>query len=132
MIDIFAGSLMSAPVETVSAEMSLQHAAQTMLDHGVGSVVVVDGAGHLEGILTTTDFVQLAADDRSAAETDVGTAMSTDVVTANATDSIEDVAASMIDHDFHHVPVVDQGAVVGIVTTADLVAYLSDLEAGIR
>ncbi len=55
--------------------------------------------------------------------------MSTDVVTTTANDDIRTVADLMIDHGFHHVPVVDETeGVVGIVTTTDLTAYLSHVE----
>ena len=126
MEDIFAGRLMSSPVETVGAEESMLDVAGRMLDRGIGSVVVVDGANRLEGILTATDFVRAAADDRSPAETTVEAYMSTDVITTTANDPIQDVADAMIEHDFHHVPVVDETeGVVGMITTTDLTAYVS-------
>jgi CBS domain-containing protein len=126
MDDIFVGQLMSAPVETVSTETRLDEAAARLLEHNIGSVVVVDDAGHLEGILTATDFVRLAADDRVASEETVASYMSTDVITMTANDPITEVADTMIDNRFHHVPVVDETeGVVGIITTTDLTAYVS-------
>jgi CBS domain-containing protein len=89
-------------------------------------VVVVDDDGHLEGILTATDFVQLAADDGLASEATVAEYMSTDVITRTANDPITEVADTMIDNRFHHVPVVDDDeGVIGIITTTDLTAYVS-------
>ncbi len=132
MLDIFAGSLMSTPVESVTPDASLQAVAQRMIEADIGSVVVVDDTGNLEGILTGTDFVELAADGVSPAETTVSDAMTTDVVTASATDSIEDVAATITSHGFRHLPIVDGRAVVGIITTADLADYLSKLEPSVR
>jgi CBS domain-containing protein len=126
MEDIFVGRLMSAPVETVTPETRLDEAAAQLLEHNIGSVVVVDAAGHLEGILTATDFVRLAADDAVASDARVEEYMSTDVVTATANDPITSVADTMIDNRFHHVPVVDETeGVVGIITTTDLTAYVS-------
>jgi CBS domain-containing protein len=126
MEDIFVGRLMSAPVETVRPHTSLDEAAAQLLEHNIGSVVVVDGGGHLEGILTATDFVRLAADDAVASEETVSGYMSTDVITTTANDPIADVADTMIDNRFHHVPVVDDTeGVVGIITTTDLTAYVS-------
>jgi len=126
MEDIFVGRLMSAPVETVRPHTSLDEAAAQLLEHNIGSAVVVDGDGHLEGILTATDFVRLAADDAVASEETVAGYMSTDVITTTANDPIADVADTMIDNRFHHVPVVDETeGVVGIITTTDLTAYVS-------
>jgi CBS domain-containing protein len=129
MADVFVGRLMSSPVRTVSAETPIQEAARKMSENGIGSVIVVGDGNELEGILTATDFVRLGADGRAAAETPVSEYMSTDIVTTAANDDIRDVADLMIDHGFHHVPVVDETeGVVGIVTTTDLTAYLSHVE----
>ena len=126
MEDIFVGRLMSAPVETVRPNATLGEAAAQLLEHNIGSVVVVDDDGHLEGILTATDFVRLAAEDAVASDVRVDEYMSTDVVTTTANDPITDVADTMIDNRFHHVPVVDdEEGVVGIITPTDLTAYVS-------
>ena len=126
MDDIFVGQLMSAPVETVRPHTTLEEAAAQLLEHNISSAVVVDGDGRPEGILTATDFVRLASDDARASEETVAAYMSTGVVTANAGDPITEVADTMIDNRFHHVPVVDETeGVVGIITTTDLTAYVS-------
>ncbi|SFK73563.1 CBS domain-containing protein [Halogranum rubrum] len=126
-MDIFVGRLMSSPVQTVTRSTPIQEAADLMLRHGIGSVVVVDDVGHLDGILTATDFVTLAADGQPAEETEVNEYMTTDVVTTTANDSVYEVAQTMLDHGFHHVPVVDDTeGVVGIITTTDFTAYLSE------
>lgn len=129
MADIFVGRLMSSPVRTVTPETPIREAAQKMIDNGIGSVVVVDEGNGLEGILTATDFVRLGAAGRSADETTVAEYMSTDVTTTTANARIRDAADTMVEHGFHHVPVVDETeGVVGIVTTTDLTAYLSHAE----
>ena len=126
MEDIFVGRLMSAPVETVRPHTRLNEAAAQLLEHNISSVVVVDEDDHLEGILTATDFVRLASEDTVASEHTVSEYMSTGIVTTTANDPITDVADTMIDNRFHHVPVVDdEEGVIGIITTTDLTAYVS-------
>jgi CBS domain-containing protein len=125
MDDIFVGSLMSSPVHTVTVDTSRQEAGQMMLEHGIGSVVVVDEDGALAGILTATDFVRMLADRDADPATTVESAMSTDLVTTTANESIRSVADTMIEHGFHHVPVVEGDDVVGVITTTDLTAYVS-------
>ncbi|MFD1514957.1 cyclic nucleotide-binding/CBS domain-containing protein [Halomarina rubra] len=129
MDDVFVGSLMSSPVHTVGTDTSLREAGRTMLDQGIGSVVVVDDDDGLEGILTATDFVRVIAESGTDPEANVTTAMSTDIVTTTASDSIQAVADLIVEHGFHHVPVVDDGTVIGVITTTDLTAYLSNKEA---
>jgi CBS domain-containing protein len=129
MTDVFAGRLMSSPVETVSPATSVRDAAKTMLDSDIGSVVVVDDMGDLHGILTTTDFVRITADDQPASDATVADYMTTDVVTATANDPITAVADTMIDHGFHHLPIVDDDeGVIGMLTTTDLTKYLSHID----
>ena len=127
MDDIFVGSLMTSPVTTVSADTPAKAAATQMLDQGISSVVVVNEDNQLEGILTSTDFVAIAAADQSAASFAVADYMTTDVVTTTVNESIEAVADLLIEHGIHHIPVVDTtSGVVGMVTTTDLTAYLSE------
>ncbi|MFB6136537.1 MAG: cyclic nucleotide-binding/CBS domain-containing protein [Halobacteriaceae archaeon] len=125
MEDIFVGRVMSADVLTVTPDTLVETAAQTMLGEGVGSVVIVDGDGRLEGILTTTDFVRIVAERDPKDDTPVGEYMSTDVVTTTADASIREAADAMIQHGVHHLPVVDGDHVIGVVSTTDLTAYLS-------
>lgn len=129
MEDIFVGRLMSSPVKTVSPDTQAHEAAELMLDHGIGSVVVTGEDGHLEGILTATDFVHIAAEQRWASDATVETYMTTDVVTTTANESIRDVADLLVERGFHHLPVVDDDDnVVGMLTTTDLTAYLSHVQ----
>ena len=128
--DLFVGRLMSSPLYTVTPDTLVEEAATAMLDRDIGSVVIVDGEGHLEGVLTTTDFVRIVAERKPKDETPVSEYMTADVVTTTAQTSIRDVADTMVEHGFHHMPVVDDdGVAVGIVTTTDLAAYVSHVEA---
>ena len=120
---------MSSPVETVSPDTPAHVAAETMLDEDIGSVIVVDDEGHLEGILTATDFVHVAAEQRWAADATVGTYMTTNVRTTTANETIRDVSDAMIENGFHHMPVVDDDeGVVGIISTTDITAYVSHVQ----
>lgn len=126
MDDVFVAELMTTAVETVRPDALVETAAQLMLDEEIGSVVVSADDGELQGILTTTDFVDIVAQSHPKAETSVSRYMTTDVRTASAQATIQDVADMMVEHGFHHAPVVDgEGAVIGMVTSADIAAYVS-------
>lgn len=127
MEDIFVGRLLSSPVHTVAPETPVKDAAKTMIDADIGSLVVVDD-GDLTGILTSTDFVHAAADGMNAADAAVEDYSSDSVVTTDANDTVRDVADLMIEHGFHHVPVTEEGEVVGMITTSDMTAYISHIE----
>lgn len=126
MEDVFVARLMSADLKTVTRETLVEDAAAILLDNQIGSVVVVDEDGRLEGILTSTDFVRIVAKSQPKAETTVEAYMTTDVITATAQDTVRDVADTMLEHAIHHVPVVDDaGGLIGIITSTDMAGYLS-------
>lgn len=126
MDDIFVGRLMSDGVSTVGPDALVEDAAGLMLEKGIGSVVVVDEEGRLEGILTSTDFVRIVAERQPKDETPVSEYMTRDVKTTDVQTSIRDVADRMLELGFHHMPVVDRDdVVIGMISTTDLTGYLS-------
>lgn len=129
MDDIFVGRVMSTDVHTVSPDTLVEDAAAVMLENDIGSVMVVDGDNQLLGILTATDFVRIVSESHPKAETPVERYMTTDVVTTTVQTSIRDAADTMVEHGFHHLPVVDdtEGA-IGMLSTTDLTAYLSHVQ----
>jgi CBS domain-containing protein len=127
--DLFVASLMSTEVKTVTGDTLVEDAAELMLDNQIGSVVVVDEDGTLEGILTRTDFVSIVAGQKPKDQTPVREYMTRDVQTAKAGDSIRGVADRMVEAGFHHMPVVDDTeGLIGMITTSDLTAYLSTVQ----
>lgn len=129
MEDIFVGRLMSSDLVTVQPETSVQDAAELLMDKRIGSLVVVDDSGHLEGILTSTDFVRIVAENHPKDQSSVSEYMTSEVVTTAAQDSIQDAADHLITYDIHHLPVVDdEDHVIGMLSTTDLTAYISAVE----
>ncbi len=129
MDDIYVARLMSTSVKTVSPDTLVEDAATLMLDEEIGSVVVTDDAGDLVGILTSTDFVDIVSKSKPKAETTVAKYMTTDLFTTTAQTEIQAVADEMIERRIHHVPVVDDTeGLIGIVSTSDLTAYVSNLQ----
>jgi CBS domain-containing protein len=129
MDDVFVGQLMTSSLQTVSRDTLVEDAAELMLENNIGSVVVVDDDNRLEGILTTTDFVEVVAGQKPKDQTPVEAYMTTDVITTTAQNSIRDVSDLMIEHGFHHVPVVDDTeGVIGMISTTDFAAYISHVE----
>jgi CBS domain-containing protein len=129
MEDIFVARLMSSGVISVNPDTLVEDAADTLLDKKIGSLVVVDGNNQLKGILTSTDFVRIVRESKPKAQTTVERYMTDQVVTVGAQDSIRDAADKMITYNIHHLPVVDdEEGVIGMLSTTDLTAYLSDVE----
>jgi CBS domain-containing protein len=118
--------LMSKSLHTVTPETTITEAAGTLIAEGIGSLVVVDDANHPIGLFTNTDLARLVSDGRSPTETTVEEYMTDEFFTLNAQNGARDAAAKMIGRNVHHLPVVDEdGAVIGMVSTMDITAYLS-------
>jgi len=126
MIEVDTEQIMTDDLITVRPGHSLAEAAETMTDADIKSVVVSDDEDRPIGILTSTDFMQVAAEGREPGEHTVAESMTRDIVTATPETPIREAADLMIDNTISHLPVVrDDGRVVGIVTTTDVSAYVS-------
>lgn len=114
--------IMSSPVVTVPPDDTLHEAVGTMLEHRVGSAIVVDGA--LEGIITRSDALRVAYHKRTAlTELTVATGMSSDLVTIDASKSVRTALRTMETHDIKKLPVVEDLDLVGIVTMSDIARH---------
>jgi CBS domain-containing protein len=115
---------MTRSLLTVWADATLGEAASAMAERGVGAVVVLDGES-IAAILTERDVMKAVAAGQD------GTAPVTDWMTRHP-DTIEpddttDHAASLMIHGgFRHLPVVEDGKVVGIVSIRDLMKVALD------
>jgi len=114
------GDLITHPVVTASRDVSIQSAARLMSHHGISSLVLVDGDTVPIGIITDRDLRdKVAARGRNTAEP-VANIMSTSLVKADATDYCFEALLTMLRHNIHHLLVVDEGRLRGIVTNHDL------------
>jgi CBS domain-containing protein len=115
-------ALMTAPVETLTIDDTLNHAAKTMRDHAVGCVPIVDRHGVLVGMLTDRD-IALAAYERGESlwRLPIETSMHQPVHTCRADDTLATAAATMRTHRLRRLPVVDAaGKPMGLISLDDL------------
>ena len=101
---------------------SLQEAAAQLAAQGVGAVVVSDAAMSVLGILSERDIVRaIGGRGASALDDPVSRHMTREVTTVAEDATIEDVMAMMTKGRFRHLPVVENGRLVGIVSIGDVV-----------
>ena len=136
--------IMSSPVKTVKGDLTLEQAAQVMLDNNIGGVPVVDDGGKLVGIVTESDFSakehaipfsrvyapQLFGEWMSkegvekayeaARSITVDKIMSAPVITVGKEDTVAEAVRKMLEHRIHRVVVSEDGMPVGIVSRHDL------------
>jgi CBS domain-containing protein len=117
-------------VATVQPETPINEVVKELTDRGIGSLVVSPDGNTISGIVSERDVV--AAISRFTAailDEPVRTIMSTTVQTCRSEDAVDSLMAVMTDQRIRHIPVVDNGRLVGIVSIGDLVkARMDELE----
>ena len=99
-------------------------AIQLMADKGIGAVLVMR-AGELAGILSERDYARkVILMGRSSAETPVWEIMSAPVTTVTPNDGVNTCMMLMTERKIRHLPVVDGGRVVGVLSIGDLVKHV--------
>ncbi len=141
--------IMRQPVLSMREEDSLEEAARMMLEHDLRGIPVVNDHGQLTGFLSVSDFV---AKDKSlpfsrfyapqlfgkwvpkegieriyeeARSTSIKEVMSTKVITVSEETTVEEVVELMLRRDLNRIPVVRDGAPVGIVARYDLLKLMA-------
>jgi len=113
-------------VVTVTSHATIGELVQTLADHKIGAVVVVDD-GAITGIISERDVVRaLPGGNVGLLDEPVSTLMTSDVVTCTPEDEVSALAASMTAHRFRHLPVVRDGELAGIVSIGDIVKFRLD------
>jgi CBS domain-containing protein len=111
--------IMSRDLVTVEPSATVAEAATLMGGRGVGSALVLEG-GSPAGIFTERDVLRALASDFDAAHHPVGDWMTHDPVTVEADVDVATARDLMLDRGFRHLPVIQDGKLVGIVSLRDL------------
>ena len=121
------GEIMSGDVLAVESATTLEDAARRMHERRVGAVVVLDENARLLGIVTERDVLRAVA--TGGVEGPVSDVMTPSPETVEPDESAGQAAVLMIHGGFRHLPVVAEGAVVGMISIRDLVRLTVDDEA---
>jgi CBS domain-containing protein len=109
----------------IDAGASVFEAVQQMVSANVGSLLVTNG-GDIVGIVTERDYLRrVTLEGRTDRDTAVGEIMTSPLVVVNPDTSIDECMAVMTDRRIRHVPVVENGEVIGVVSIGDVVKFKS-------
>ena len=142
-------NIMTREIITVSPETEIVHAIKLLLENRINGVPVTDETGKLVGILCQSDLIaqqkklpipsfftflnglipltsmkQIEKQVQKITATTVAQAMTKNPVTVQPDTGIEEVAGLMVDNNFHTIPVMDEGKLVGIVGKEDILRTL--------
>jgi len=111
----------------IDADATVLEAVQRMVEMNVGSLLVTE-AGDVTGIVTERDYLRRVTLEDRTEDAAVREIMSSPLVVATLETTIDECMALMTDRRIRHVPVVDDGKVVGLVSIGDLVKFKSKLQ----
>jgi CBS domain-containing protein len=109
-------------VVTIEPTADLAAAIKLLAERRIGAVVILGADHRIVGILSERDIVRtLAEHGPTALHQPVGQVMTRDVQTCSEADTIESLMGRMTTGKFRHMPVVEQGKLIGIVSIGDVV-----------
>ena len=114
----------AAPGDSVAAVTRL------LTEHRIGAVLVMDDDGQPVGILSERDVVRaVARDGADALDRPAADLMTRELITGTPTDTVADMMAVMTQRRIRHVPIVESGQVIGVISIGDVVkARIDDAE----
>jgi CBS domain-containing protein len=119
--------IMHTDVKSADAEDTFADVAKVMRSNGISSVVVLDKQGKLSGIVTERDIVNLVAAGGDPHSVKVAHGMTRrHLETASPKTDIAEAADTMVTMNIRHLPVVERGKVVGIVSIRDLTRWAAE------
>ena len=119
------GGVMRTQLVTARPDQTASEAIRTMLEAGVGSVLIVDGP-ELVGIFTERDVLRLAGANAAFGTTLLRDVMTPVPLTVTQDAGILEAAQLMGERNLRHLPVVEGGNLVGIVSIKDVLGFLSE------
>lgn len=113
-------------VLTIHPDQTIKDALAVLIAHNVGGLVVVDEMGGIAGILTERDILRFVATEPADFSLPIHHIMTKHVIIAAPQDDLQNVAHTMTEKRFRHLPVVEKGKLMGIVTIGDVMKAQRD------
>ena len=117
-------------VVTTTKDKSLLDIAKLLARHGIGCIVIEGDDGKIAGIVSERDLMRaIGQAGAKVLKEPVSDFMTKTVVMAREADTIDRLLSEMTTHRFRHMPVVERGALIGLVSIGDLVKmHVADVE----
>lgn len=116
----------SGAVFTIGPDASIRELLDVLAERNIGAVVVSEDGHTMLGIVSERDIVRKLRDVDNARDVPVTSIMTTDVRVCSPEDSFGSLMLVMTEHRVRHVPVLDDGELVGVLSIGDAVKYRTD------
>ena len=113
-------------VVMIRPQQPLKEAARLLAEHNIGALVVVDEVGQLVGIISERDIIRAAARLENALSRSVSEVMTKEIIIGLPNDDLIAVVHAMTEKRFRHLPIMEQGEMVGIISMGDIVKSQRD------
>jgi CBS domain-containing protein len=120
------GAKPNQEVVTIAPEAGVRDLVAALAEHNVGALIVSSDGTTVEGIVSERDVVRRLHSEGTVINHTVSAIMTTDVETCAPDVLLDDLMKVMTDKRIRHVPVVQDGALVGIVSIGDVVKHRID------
>ena len=118
--------LKNEPIFTVGSDITVYRAIELMCEKNIGAIIIEDD-GRLAGIFTERDYARkVVLKGRSSKDTLVSELMTNNPFTVNSDTSVDDCMALMNDKHIRHLPVVDKGTIMGVISVGDIIRFMID------
>ncbi|SHF99070.1 CBS domain-containing protein [Flavobacterium johnsoniae] len=115
-------------VFSVRSTTTVYEALKVMGDKNIGAILIIDGTD-LKGILSERDYARkIVLKDKSSKETFVDEIMESNVFTVQLSNNIDDCMELMSSKRIRHLPVLENGTVVGIISISDVVKAIIEIQ----
>jgi CBS domain-containing protein len=115
-------------VYSVISNLTVYEALKVMGEKNIGAILIIDD-NNLKGILSERDYARkIVLKDKSSKETFVYEIMESNVFTVKLSDNLEDCMELMSEKRIRHLPVLEDGVVVGIISISDVVKAIIEIQ----
>lgn len=113
----------SQDVVTIAPGAGVRELLATLAEHNIGALIVSTDGTSLDGIVSERDVVRHLHSDGTVINNTVDAIMTSVVETCSSGDDLDGVMQTMTERRFRHIPVVDDGTLVGIISIGDVVKH---------
>jgi len=117
-------------VFTIRPQQQVRDAVGLLVQHNIGALVVVDEDGNTVGIISERDVIRTAHENENVFSLQVADIMTRKVITGIPQDDLSSVANTMTERHIRHLPIVEDGRLVGIISIGDILKAQRDAYRG--
>ena len=116
----------SDAIFTIRPDASIRELLDVLADHNVGAMIVSEDGESMVGIVSERDVVRKLRDVENARDVTVASIMTSDVQVAGPDDSFGSLLLAMTQHRIRHIPVIDDGKLIGVLNIGDAIKHRMD------